>query len=226
MLRDLRLFYGAEAPCYDDMNDYLTLQQDSAEEYVVNRSRFIGYARPVETAEAAVDFINGIRARHRDATHNVYAYAVRSPEYSRYSDDGEPQGTAGMPVLDVIKKNNLTDCCVVVTRYFGGILLGAGGLVRAYSHSASLAVQAARIVKMSLCAVLKVTCDYGFYGKLSGLVPECGGTVESTDFGAEVELVFRLPAEKEDAFRKQLTELSFGKVFADKIAEKYDSVGL
>ena len=206
------------------MNDYLTLQQDSAEEYIVNRSRFIGYARPVSTADGAVDFINEIRARHRDATHNVYAYAVRSPEYSRYSDDGEPQGTAGMPVLDVIKKNGLTDCCVVVTRYFGGILLGAGGLVRAYSHSASLAVQAAHIVKMSLCAVLRVECDYGFYGRLSSLVPECGGTVESTDFGAGVTMTFRLPAEKEEVFRRQLTELSFGKVFADRIAEKYDSV--
>ena len=183
------------------MNDYLTLARDSAEEYVVNRSRFIGYAMPVETAEEAVDFINGIRARHRDATHNVYAYAVRSPEYSRYSDDGEPQGTAGMPVLDVIKKNGLTDCCVVVTRYFGGILLGAGGLVRAYSHSASLAVQAAKIIRMSLCAVLRVTCDYGFYGKLSSLVPESGGTVEDTDFGAQVSVTFRLPAEREAALQ-------------------------
>lgn len=206
------------------MNDYLTLSRDSAEEYIVNKSRFIGYAMPVSTAQEAVDFINEIRARHRDATHNVYAYAVRSPEYSRYSDDGEPQGTAGMPVLDVICKNGLTDCCVVVTRYFGGILLGAGGLVRAYSHSASIAVQAAGIVKMSLCAVLRVSCDYGFYGRLSSLVPESGGTVEDTDFGAEVTMTFRLPAEKEEAFRRELTELSFGKVFADKIAEKYDSV--
>ena len=206
------------------MNDYLTLARRSAEEYIVNRSRFIGYAAPVTTAEEAVDFVNEIRARHRDATHNVYAYAVRSPEYSRYSDDGEPQGTAGMPVLDVIRKNGLTDCCVVVTRYFGGVLLGAGGLVRAYSHSASLAVQAAEIVKMSLCAVLRVSCDYGFYGRLSSLVPESGGTVEDTDFGAAVTMTFRLPAEKEESFRRELTELSFGKVSADKIAEKYDSV--
>ncbi|HAM68231.1 MAG TPA: YigZ family protein [Ruminococcus sp.] len=206
------------------MNDYLTLSRDSAEEYIVNKSRFIGYAMPVSTAQEAVDFINEIRARHRDATHNVYAYAVRSPEYSRYSDDGEPQGTAGMPVLDVIRKNSLTDCCVVVTRYFGGILLGAGGLVRAYSHSASIAVQAAGIVKMSLCSVLRVSCDYGFYGRLSSLVPESGGTVEDTDFGAEVTMTFRLPAEMEEPFCRALTELSFGKVSADKIAEKYDSV--
>lgn len=206
------------------MNDYLTLARSSAEEYIVNRSRFIGYASPVTTAQEAVDFVNEIRARHRDATHNVYAYAVRSPEYSRYSDDGEPQGTAGMPVLDVIRKNGLTDCCVVVTRYFGGILLGAGGLVRAYSHSASLAVQAAEIVKMSLCAVLRVECDYGFYGKLSALVPEYGGTVEATDFGAEVVMTFRLPAEQEERFRRALTEASFGKVAAEKTAERFDSV--
>ena len=206
------------------MNDYLTLARYGAEEYVVNRSRFIGYAMPAASAEEAAGFVNEIRARHRDATHNVYAYAVRSPEYSRYSDDGEPQGTAGMPVLDVIKKNGLTDCCLVVTRYFGGVLLGAGGLVRAYSHTAGLSLQAAGIVRMSLCAVLRVSCDYGFYGKLGALVPASGGTVESTEFGADVTMVLRLPSEKEAAFRASLTELSFGKVFADKMAERYDVV--
>lgn len=206
------------------MNDYLTLACESAEEYIINRSRFIGYARPVSTAEEAVEFINEIRARHRDATHNVYAYAVRSPEYSRYSDDGEPQGTAGMPVLDVIRKNSLTDCCVVVTRYFGGILLGAGGLVRAYSHSAKLAVEAARIIRMSLCSVLRVDCDYSFYGKLGNLVAEYDAVIENTDFGEGVRMEFRLPSEKEEPFRAALTEAGFGRFEAVNIAEKYDSV--
>ncbi len=204
--------------------DYLTLDKYAFDEYVISRSRFIGYACPVSSSDEAVDFINSIREKHRDATHNVYAYAVRSPEYSRYSDDGEPQGTAGMPVLDVIKKNGLTDCCVVVTRYFGGILLGAGGLVRAYSHSAALAVEAAGIVSMGLCSVMVCACDYGFYSKLAALIPDVGGTVENTVFGENVSVLFRIPAQKEEYLQKQLTELSFGKVKAEKTGEKFDKI--
>lgn len=206
------------------MKEYITVENRYSEEYIINKSRFIGYAAPVTTQEQAVEFINEIRKRHSDATHNVYAYQIRSPEYSRYSDDGEPQGTAGMPVLDVIKKNGLTDVCVVVTRYFGGILLGAGGLVRAYSHSAKTAVEGANIITMSPCSVLKVNCDYGFYGKLSTLVPEFGGITESTDFAEKVTLVFRLPSKNRESFVKELTEESFGKVFSEMIGEKFDSI--
>lgn len=202
--------------------DYLTLGKYASDEYIINKSRFIGYACPVSTSEEAVEFINSVKEKHRDATHNVYAYAVRSPEYSRYSDDGEPQGTAGMPVLDVVKKNGLTDCCIVVTRYFGGILLGAGGLVRAYSHSAAIAVEAAGIVKMGLCSVMVCVCDYGFYSKLASLIPETGGTVEDTVFGENVSVRFRIPAGREEELKKQLTELSFGRVTAEKTGEKYD----
>lgn len=206
------------------MKEYITVEHRYNEEYTVNRSRFIGYCAPVATQDEAVEFINEIRKRHSDATHNVYAYQIRSPEYSRYSDDGEPQGTAGVPVLDVIKKNGLTDVCVVVTRYFGGVLLGAGGLVRAYSHSAKLAVEGAEIIRMSPCSVLKVQCDYGFYGKLSTLIPEFGGIIEETDFSDVVTLTFRLQSKDENAFSAELTEASFGKVFAEKIGEKFDSV--
>ena len=206
------------------MKEYITVQNRYSEEYIVKKSRFIGYSAPVTTQEQAVEFINEIRKCHSDATHNVYAYQIRSPEYSRYSDDGEPQGTAGVPVLDVIKKNGLTDVCVVVTRYFGGILLGAGGLVRAYSHSAKIAVEGANIIRMSPCSVLKVRCDYGFYGRLSTLVPEFGGIIEETDFGENVTLVFRLKSSDEDAFRAALTEASFGKVSAEKTGEKFDSI--
>ena len=206
------------------MKEYITVEYRYDEEYIINKSRFIGSCAPVTTQEEAVEFINEIKKRHSDATHNVYAYQIRSPEYSRYSDDGEPQGTAGVPVLDVIKKSGLTDVCVVVTRQFGGILLGAGGLVRAYSHSAKIAVEGANIIRMSPCSVLKVVCDYGFYGRLSTLVPEFGGIVEDTDFGENVTLVFRLQSNDEDAFRAALTESSFGKVFAEKTGEKFDSI--
>lgn len=204
--------------------DYLTLDKYAYDEYIINKSRFIGYACPVASSEEAVDFINAVREKHRDATHNVYAYSVRSPEYSRYSDDGEPQGTAGTPVLDVIKKNGLTDCCVVVTRYFGGILLGAGGLVRAYSHSAKIAVEAAGIVRMGLCSVMVCVCDYGFYAKLNALIPESGGTVENTVFGENVSVSFRIPSEKEEQLRERLTRLSFGRLKAKKTGERFDKI--
>ena len=204
--------------------DHLTLDKYAFDEYIINRSRFIGYACPVASNEEAVAFIESIKEKHRDATHNVYAYAVRTPEYSRYSDDGEPQGTAGMPVLDVIKKNGLTDCCIVVTRYFGGILLGAGGLVRAYSHSAGIAVNAAGIVRMGLCSVMVCVCDYSFYSTLIRLIPDNGGTVENTVFGENVSVSFRIPADREDVLRGQLTELSFGRVTAEKTGEKYDKI--
>ena len=208
----------------NSMKEYITIEHRYEEEYIINKSRFIGYACPVTTQEEAVEFINEIRKKHSDATHNVYAYQIRTPEYSRYSDDCEPQGTAGMPVLDVIKKSGLTDICIVVTRYFGGILLGAGGLVRAYSHSASIAAQGANIIRMSPCSVLKVVCDYGFYGRLSTLVPEFGGIIENTDFGENVTMEFRLQSKDEEAFRKELTEVSFGRVTAEKTGEKFDSI--
>lgn len=202
--------------------EYLTVEKYAETEYIVNKSRFIGCCKPISSAEEAVDFINSRRALHREARHSVYAYAVRSPEYSRYSDDGEPQGTAGQPTLDVIKKNFLTDVCIVVTRYFGGILLGAGGLVRAYSHSASLAVEAAGIVKMGLCEVYEVFSDYSRYERLEKLIRASGGTVESTDFSDRVRIVFRIHAERSADMLDKLTDMSFGELKAVKIGEKFD----
>ena len=115
------------------MTEYITVKNSGEDEFVEKRSRFIGYCKPVKTQDEAVSFINEIRSKHWDATHNVYAYVLSDGQIMRYSDDGEPQGTAGVPVLDVIKKMGIVDVVVVVTRYFGGIMLGAGGLVRAYS---------------------------------------------------------------------------------------------
>ena len=203
------------------MSDYLTLEKEACAEFVEKRSRFIGYAKPVRTQEEAMDFINMIRTKHWDATHNVYAYVLRDGQSRRYSDDGEPSGTAGVPVLDVLLKENITDCVVVATRYFGGVLLGAGGLVRAYSHTSKIAVDAAGIMKMSVCAVLSVTCDYNYYGKLSSLIPEYGGIVENTDFGENVTVEFYLPASNEGSFNAKLIDSSLGKFEAVKISEKY-----
>lgn len=203
------------------MNDYRTVFSDGEASFIERKSHFIGYARPVRTVEEATGFINEIRAANREATHNVYAYVLREGQLRRYSDDGEPQGTAGVPVLDVLLKEELCDVCVVVTRYFGGILLGAGGLVRAYSHSAKIAVDAAKIIKMSLCSQAVIRCDYNFYGKLSSLIPETGGVIEETEFTDSVALTFCIPKEKLDIFNSKLTDLSFGRYSAEVIGEKY-----
>lgn len=207
------------------MSDYLTLKKEANDEFVEKRSRFIGYAKPVKTQEEAMDFINEIRSRHWDATHNVYAYVLREGQTRRYSDDGEPSGTAGVPVLDVLLKENITDCVVVATRYFGGVLLGAGGLVRAYSHTSKIAVEAAGIIKMSVCSSMSVCCDYNFYGKLSSLIPEYGGIIEDTEFGENVTVKFYLPKENERSFSEKIVDSSFGKFNAVKSGEKYAQIG-
>lgn len=190
--------------------NYLTISENAKASFIEKRSEFIGYISPVKTNDEAVAFINSIKAEHRKAKHNVYAYILREDNISRYSDDGEPQGTAGVPVLDVLKKRGLTDVCVVVTRYFGGILLGGGGLVRAYSHAASLACDAAHIMDMCLCHRLKITADYGMYGKISYLLPNYETITVNSDFGSDVVLEILVLSEKLEALTKELTEVTNG----------------
>ena len=190
--------------------NYLTISENAKASFIEKRSEFIGYISPVKTNDEAVAFINSIKAEHRKAKHNVYAYILREDNISRYSDDGEPQGTAGVPVLDVLKKRGLTDVCVVVTRYFGGILLGGGGLVRAYSHAASLACDAAHIMDMCLCHRLKITADYGMYGKISYLLPNYETITVTSDFGSDVVLEILVLSEKLEALTKELTEVTNG----------------
>ena len=202
--------------------NYFTVSAPATASFVEKRSEFIGYIAPVSTGEEAVDFINSIKAQHRKAKHNVYAYITRQDNISRYSDDGEPQGTAGVPVLDVLKKRGLTDVCVVVTRYFGGILLGGGGLVRAYSHAASLACDAAKIMNMCLCHRLKITTDYGLYGKISYLLPSFGTLTVSSDFGSEVSLEILVLSEKLSALREQLIEAANGAVTIEDCGESFE----
>ncbi len=202
---------------------YRTVRGAASAEFVEKRSRFIGYISPASTQEEAAQFINSIRSKHWDATHNVPAYILREGNICRFSDDGEPQGTAGMPALNVLQKEGLTDCALVVTRYFGGILLGGGGLVRAYSHAAKLAVDAGGIVTRALCSLVRVRCDYNFYGRLASLIPEQGGIIENTAFEDAVTVDFRIPQELEPGFEKKLIDLSngtcrgevTGNVFAD-----------
>ena len=172
----------------------------------------------------AQDFIAEIRSKHWDAKHNVYAYCLREGNVCRYSDDGEPSGTAGMPVLGVIQKSGLTDCAVVVTRYFGGILLGGGGLVRAYSHAASIGIAAAGIVTMRMSLLCRLRCDYSQYGRLATLIPECGGSISDTSFGESVDIAFAMTREQLAGFDKKLADATGGSVKSSTTGEKYLAV--
>ena len=190
--------------------NYYTVSEAAEASFIEKRSEFIGYIAPVKTDEEAVNFINTIKAKHRKAKHNVYAYILRKDNISRYSDDGEPQGTAGVPVLDVLQKRGLTDVCVVVTRYFGGILLGGGGLVRAYSHAASLACDAAHTMDMCLCHRLKICTDYGMYGKLTYILPNFETITVNSDFADSVTLELLVLSKKLSALISEITEITNG----------------
>lgn len=191
---------------------YKTVKQEANDEFIEKRSRFIGYCKPVSTKEEALEFINKIKTKHWNSKHNVYAYCIRDSRIKRYSDDGEPQGTAGMPVLDVLVKSELTNLVVVVTRYFGGILLGAGGLVRAYSYGAKIAIEASKIIKMQKCSVCTLTCDYNQFGKISSLIPQCGGVIDNSNFGSEVEITFHISQNYLGVLKKMIADITCGKV--------------
>lgn len=192
------------------MEEYKTVLREAEDEFTERKSRFIGRAKPVCTEEEAVAFIRSVREADRTATHHVYAYVLRNGHSQRYSDDGEPQGTAGVPVLDVLQKSGVTDTAVVVTRFFGGILLGAGGLVRAYSHGASIALEAAHIVTMSPCFEAELACDYASYGRIPQLIDAHSGTVDAADFTEQVSVRFHLPCEAAEKFREALADATCG----------------
>ncbi len=206
------------------MDSYKTLRNPASDEYIVKKSRFIATVKPVTSQDEALAFIAEISKKYWDATHNVYAYIIRDGGTKRFSDDGEPQGTAGIPVLDVLEKSGLTDCAVVVTRYFGGIMLGAGGLVRAYSHSASLGVSAGGTVTRAICVRGKITCDYGFYGRLSSLIPENGGIIEDTAFEDNVTVTFRIKKDEAQAINAKIIDASNGRLEASITDEFYADI--
>lgn len=205
------------------MGSYRTVEKTAVCEFVERRSRFIGAVSPVKTEEEAIEFIAARRKVFWDAAHNVYAYVLREGQVRRYSDDGEPQGTAGLPVLNVLAYEELFDCVLVVTRYFGGVLLGTGGLVRAYAHSAKLAVNQAAVVTMRMCVRALIRCDYNQYGRVAALVPEAGGSVLDTRFTDCVEIEFLLPCGFTDMMQAKLTELSAGSLTIQVIGEEFAS---
>lgn len=191
--------------------NYKTLKQYGRNELIEKKSRFIGTARPVHSEEEALAFINMIKKEFSDATHNVYAYIIRENNIARFSDDGEPGGTAGLPTMEVLKQEELTDVAVVVTRYFGGTLLGAGGLVRAYSKTAKLGVEAAVIAEMTDCTFLKICVPYDLYGRLQYLLEQEKLSPEESDFGQDVSVTVCIRTELLESFQKKITENTNGR---------------
>lgn len=195
------------------MKPYKTLLRAASDEFVVNKSRFIGHGCPCETEEAALAFLAGIRARHKDATHNCYAYIVgANMGIMRYSDDGEPGGTAGMPIIEVMKARGVTNCAVVVTRYFGGILLGAGGLVRTYSQGAAAALNACGVGVMHPTARYLLEVPYPMLGRLEFFLKTEPVIVEEKQFADAVILTLVVRTSDEEAFAARLTNMSEGRL--------------
>ena len=197
-----------------------TLGREASAEFTEKKSVFIGYASPVKTAEEAEDFIAKIKKKHADARHNVSAYMVGNAV--RYSDDGEPKGTGGVPVLEVLKKSGVDGAVLVVTRYFGGILLGAPGLVRAYSKAAAMAVEEAGIVTYRNYTECTVTCDYSLYDKLLYDIGRRTIITDDTDFGGNIVLRLAVLSEEYEAFEKAVYSMTNGKLVPEKTGERYD----
>lgn len=193
------------------MQEYKTVEKEASDFFIEKKSKFIGYAKPVKTQEEAVEFISEIKSKHWDATHNVYAYVLRENNIQRYSDDGEPSGTAGVPVLDVMLKESLVDVCVVATRYFGGTLLGAGGLVRAYSHTSKISLEAAGIITMAQCSVMSAEVDYSFYDRLNILLSDFSAVILNTSFSDKVCVEFSVKENIVDLLNAKLIDVSNGK---------------
>lgn len=185
---------------------YLTIINRNTTEYVEKRSRFIATVCHCETEDEANAFIKEIKAKYWDAKHNVYAYSVEGGKMCRFSDDGEPHGTAGKPMLDVITGSGITNIAVVVTRYFGGVLLGTGGLVRAYSKSTQDCLSSAEVFEMQAAVVCEIVCEYADLTHLQNLIASFDGNVIDTDFSEKVKLVFSLREEKCEKFSQDLCE--------------------
>lgn len=195
----------------DEPKKRITLAQSVSCEMEERKSIFIGHASPVASEEEARMFIEAKRREYHDATHNVYAYSLVGGAIARYYDDGEPQGTAGMPILNVIKMSGATDLCVVVTRYFGGILLGAGGLVRAYSASAKIAIDAAGLAVFEEYAVMKITVSYSDYQRLTVALEKIDASEDHCDFGENVTVITAIEKARSEEIVKTVSEISYGK---------------
>ena len=206
----------------EGMKSYKTIHHRSRFEYEDRKSVFIGEAIPAASESEVLSFIDSVKKHYPDARHHVYAYILRDNAIMRFSDDGEPQGTAGMPILDIIRKKGLTDIAIVVTRYFGGTLLGTGGLVHAYSASAQGAIDEAQVITYDLYTEVSISVSYSDYQKLSILFSEFEFRTEDTDYGADVEILGRVLSSNVDLFIHKLTEITSGRAKSEILGEKFD----
>ncbi len=192
------------------MSEYLVPFEDGESEFVEKRSRFISHLWQVESEAEARSRIEEMKKKYYDARHNCWCYLLKEGNVVRYSDDGEPQGTAGQPMLNVFQRESVTNVCCVVTRYFGGVLLGAGGLTRAYTRGAKDVLDAVGIARMSLWTLWDVPCTYPLFERVKLEITDCGGVVRDADYGAGITLRAAFPAGGAEAFSARLTELSAG----------------
>ena len=202
------------------MDEYLVPTQFGEDEFYEKKSHFIGRAWPVETEEEALEKIQQMKKQHYDATHNCWAYIIKDGAV-RFSDDGEPGGTAGMPMLQVLQREGLYNCVCVVTRYFGGVLLGAGGLVRAYTKGAKIAVDAAGKSMKRVWSVLYLPIPYAYYERVKLLVSEFEGIIRDTQFGADIELELLFPEANVQPFLDKLTDMSAGTIEGMETGKEY-----
>ena len=203
--------------------EYKTVKQRAEDTFIEKKSSFTGYITPVKNEEEAQAFIAEIKAKHSDATHNVYAYILQGTEIARFSDDGEPQGTAGMPILEVIKREGLTGVCIVVTRYFGGILLGAGGLVRAYAKGAKIAIDKAGICTFVTFTEFTLRCDYSDYEKIRRDLESKQIKCDDTTFDSDVTMKLACRAEIYDSFADYAVNITNGRAILKVTGERYDA---
>ena len=202
------------------MDEYLVPTGYGEDEFIEKKSRFIGRAWLVETEEEALEKIAAMKKQHYDATHNCWAYIIRDGAM-RFSDDGEPGGPAGNPMMQVLQREQLYNVVCVVTRYFGGILLGAGGLVRAYTKGAKIAIDAAGKSMKRVWSVLYMPIPYNFYERIKLEVAAFGGIIRDTQFGAEIELEILVAAPQTQAFLERITDMTAGTVEAMEIGQEY-----
>ena len=200
-----------------------TLCREASAEFEEKKSVFIGHAAPIKTEEEALAYIKRKKAEYADARHNVWAYRLRGDVVMRCSDDGEPQGSAGVPVLDALRKSGVSDAVLVVTRYFGGILLGAGGLVRAYSHVAKLAIDAAEIAVFEQYTCFRLECGYSEYQRYLAELPKFGAMIDDTAFSDRVCLSFSVKSTLRDAVLSRIREMSNGNDMPEILGERFDT---
>ena len=203
------------------MDSYITVKKSSHFEYEDRKSVFIGQAMPVNNEADAIAFVNSVKKRYPDARHHVYAYVLRENSSMRFTDDGEPQGTAGMPVLDAIRKNGCTDVVIVVTRYFGGTLLGTGGLVRAYTAAAIGALESAEIIRYDIYSTLEISVSYSDYGKITAIIAERGFRTEDTGYDTGVSLIGSIVKTESEGLIGAITEATAGRAQINIIGEEF-----